>query len=149
MSHHTQGTVSHTQEITPTAALPTRGKPKTHLSKKANSSGVNCVSRVNQKKNSPQGASPAQPVERPTVEHSRFRQHRDVCWRVENWQSWSWKIKTAVSGSHVVLADVMTASETGEDRTHDSQQRIVELAGQEHGVGSQECDGTAQRTSVG
>ena len=34
-----------------------------------------------------------------------------------NWQTWSWKIKTAVSGMRGVLADVMTASEPCEDRT--------------------------------
>ena len=34
-----------------------------------------------------------------------------------NWQTWSRKIETALWGVHGVLADVMTASETGEDRT--------------------------------
>ena len=83
----------------------------------------------------------------------------------ENWQIWSWEVKTAVPGTHGVSADVMTASETGENMNtgtvlndvefvdvHKTQQRTVQrVRGRVHGSegdNDSQRDGTGRRGSV-
>ena len=71
-----------------------------------------------QQQQQPLGAPPTQQSasERPLL-NARSFDNIDVRRRRRNLATWSWEIKTAASGMHGVLADVMTASETGEDRT--------------------------------
>ena len=62
-------------------------------------------------------ATAAAASERPQLDARGFDNMETFVGGEDDWKTWSWKVKTAVSGLHGVLADVMTASETGDDRT--------------------------------
>ena len=103
-----------------------------------------------------QSAPQAQPTsERPQSDACGFDNIATFFGGEEYWQTWWWKIKTAVSGMHGVFADAVRASETGEycngpmvlnddefvavdraKRLKASNLGMVQFVGQVHRVGS-------------
>ena len=103
-----------------------------------------------QQQQQPQGAPPTQQSasERPQLNARGFDKIETFVRGKDNWQTWSWKIKTPVSGRHGVLADVMTASETDEDRTIVTVLNDAQVRGVGCGNDRQERDRTGRRGSA-